>query len=71
MEFGFDCPVVCEWKTLEEFPYMSLCKKVTPGVGQLLTPGLQFEQSWIDLAIFQLSKTWSFNFQTRFLKFCL
>ena len=38
-------PVVSEKKTDDEFPYMSLCKTVTTGVGPFFTPGLQFEQT--------------------------
>ena len=38
--------VASDKKIFSSFPYISLCKHVTPRASPLLAPGEQFEQTW-------------------------
>ena len=39
-------PVVSDKQIFSCFPYISLYKNVTPGVGPFLAQGASFEQTW-------------------------
>ena len=59
-------------KIFKGFPYVSLCKTLWPlGWGQFWPQGYNLNnlgRGTLDEATYQISRTWAFWFQTRFLK---
>ena len=52
------------------YPYISLCKPVTPGAGPFLAPGNNLNRGPLGDATYQISRLLALWFQTRrFLKF--